>query len=404
MFNALPLAADLRRFRRDDRGAVAMMMGLGMIPLVIMAGAALDYSRASKERTVLAAALDAAGLAMAPQVRTLTPAQLQIKTQAYFDAVFRAQGGLGSPTVVIKTDVQRLTVSAESAVPATLMQIAGVHTIPVSSAAVVAYGVQKIEVALVLDNTGSMADANKMEELHKAASKFVDDLAAKARVPGEIKVSIVPFATQVRVDPSRAGESWLSAAPWGWNGCVADRDQPWDVNAASGAQHPAVNCAATTLQPIVGLSDVTRPGATTTLKSAIAAMYPGGATNFTIGLMWGMQTLTPGSPFPGADAIGSDTKKFIVALTDGTNTQNRWNGNGYQESPQVNDRTRAACANLKAAAAVTVYTIRVIDGNAELLRSCATTTSNYFEAADASQIQPAFKSILDAILRVRVTS
>jgi Flp pilus assembly protein TadG len=404
MFASRSLVANLRRLRRDDRGAVAMMMGLGMIPLMIMAGAAIDYTRATKERTALTTALDATGLAMAPLVRTLSATQLQSRSQAYFDAVFHAQGGVGSPTIVVKTDTQRLSVSAESSVPTTLMQIAGVRTIPVSSAAVIAYGVQKIEVALVLDNTGSMRDANKMEELHKAASKFIDDLSAKARVAGEIKVSIVPFATQVRVDPSRAGEGWLSSAPWGWNGCIADRDQPWDVNAAPGAQHPAVKCAASTLQPIVGLSDVTRPGATTMLKDAIAAMTPGGATNFTVGLMWGMQTLTPGSPFPGADAIGSDTKKFIVALTDGTNTQNRWDGNGYQESPQVNDRTRAACANLKSAGSATVYTIRVIDGNADLLRSCASNPSNYFEAADASQIQPAFKSILDSILRIRVTS
>lgn len=401
----MSLSSPFRTFRRADDGAVALMFGISVIPLVLMAGAAIDYSRASREKTAIGVALDATGLALAQDARTLTQAQLAARGQAYFEAVYYAQKGVGSPVLTVALDAatRRLTLSASSAVPTTLMKLAGVTQVPVASSSTVAFGTPKIEVALVLDNTGSMASLNKMVELQKAAKTFVDALAAKATMTGEIKVSIVPFATQVRVSPTRAGEGWLSAAPYAWNGCVADRDQPWDVTSAAGATHPAVNCAASSLRPIIGLTDVTATGATTTLKTAIDAMTAGGATNFTVGLVWGMQTLTQNSPFTGADAFGTDTRKFIVALTDGTNTQNRWDGNGMSESIPVNARTQAACANLKAANNVTVYTIRVINGNANLLRSCASSPANYYEAADAAQIQPAFQKILDSILRIRLT-
>jgi len=50
----------LRRFLKDSRAAVAPMFGFALIPLFGMVGAAIDYSVASKARTQLLAAADAA--------------------------------------------------------------------------------------------------------------------------------------------------------------------------------------------------------------------------------------------------------------------------------------------------------------------------------------------------------
>ena len=92
----------------------------------------------------------------------------------------------------------------------------------------------------------------------------------------------------------------------------------------------------------------------------------------------------------------------MILLTDGDNTKNRWDGNGSSPSPAVDDRTTLACNNIKTAG-VTIYTIRVMDGNAALLRNCATTPSMYYEVTAASQLSPIFKAIASEISQVRLT-
>ena len=418
------LASTLRRFRRSDDGAVAMIFGLSMIPMLMVAGAAVDYARAAREKAVLGAAIDATGLALAQDARRLDLAALKIKGQAYFDAVHKAQGGVGSPELDVRVNVatQRLTISAAAPVPTSLMQLAGVSQLSVSSAATVAYGTPKIEVALVLDNTGSMSRSGKMAALQAAATDFVNQLAAKATTAGEIKVGVVPFATQVRLDPARASlipagatsvdptrAPWLSFAsvsPTAWtaSACISDRPYAgdFDVSPRAGALYPAKPCQFANLSTMIGLSDVRDAASAQQLRDAIAAMRPDGNTNLTVGLSWGQWALTPGNPLAAAaPASDPDVQKFLVLLTDGDNT-----ANGFGMTPaQIDDRTRLACAAAKAPGQrTTVYTIRVIDGNIGLLRDCASSPDKYYEAADASQIQPAFKKILDSILRIRLAS
>ncbi|QLP96984.1 MAG: hypothetical protein HZY79_05665 [Rhodoblastus sp.] len=417
------LASAFRSFRRADDGAVAMIFGLSMIPMMVAAGAAVDYARAAREKAVIGAAVDATSLALAQDARRLDLASLKLKGQSYFDAVHHAQGGVGSPTIDLRVDAaaQRLTVSAAAAVPTTLMKLAGVTQLSVGSAATVAYGTPKIEVALVLDNTGSMSRSGKMAALQAAATDFVNQLAAKSTTAGEIKVGVIPFATQVRLDPARAGlipagatsvdparAPWLSFAgvtPSNWTGsaCVSDRPYvgDFDVDARADALYPAKPCQFGKLSTMIGLTDVNDP-ASAKLRDAIGAMRPEGNTNLTIGLSWGQWALTPGNPLAAAaPASNPDVQKFLVLLTDGDNT-----ANGFGMAPaQIDDRTRLACAAAKAPAArTTVYTIRVIDGNVGLLRECASSPDKYYEAADASQIQPAFQKILDSILRIRLAS
>lgn len=51
-----------RNIAQDESGAVAMIFGLAVIPIVFLAGAAIDYSVASSNRSSLQAALDRAAL------------------------------------------------------------------------------------------------------------------------------------------------------------------------------------------------------------------------------------------------------------------------------------------------------------------------------------------------------
>jgi len=61
-----------------------------------------------------------------------------------------------------------------------------------------------------------------------------------------------------------------------------------------------------------------------------------------------------------------------------------------------------ACTNAKAAA-IEIYTVRVINGNASLLQGCATTPSMYFDVSAASQLDSVFSSIAQNLANLRIS-
>ena len=160
-----------------------------------------------------------------------------------------------------------------------------------------------------------------------------------------------------------------------------DRDQNNDVNAtprpATAAAtkyraHQASNCP-TAMMPLS--TDWTA------LNAKIDAMTPTGNTNVTIGLQMAWQTLSPVAPF-NAPAPAPDLDKVIILLTDGENTQNRWTSS----TSSIDARTEKVCDNVKAAN-IKLYTVRVIDGNATLLKNCATKPDMYLRRAAGDPAQ-----------------
>jgi hypothetical protein len=284
---------------------------------------------------------------------------------------------------------------------------------------------KKLELALALDNTGSMSYSGKMTALKQAAHNLLTTLKNAATNPGDILVSIVPFATDVNVGPSNSGASWVSWDDWEnrngscsssyyktqssctdagktwtvadhatWNGCVYDRDQNFDVQAdapvAASTLFPAHQASACPTQMLPLTEDWDA------LNAKIDAMSPAGNTNITIGLAWGWQTLADNAPL-NAPPPADDLEKVIVMLTDGDNTQNRWTSS----SSSINARTQKACDNIKAAG-IKVYTVRVVNGNESLLQSCATKPSMYYNVSAASQLNGVFTSIADNLEKLRV--
>jgi hypothetical protein len=50
-----------------------------------------------------------------------------------------------------------------------------------------------------------------------------------------------------------------------------------------------------------------------------------------------------------------------------------------------------------------VSTVRVIEGNASLLKACATSPAYYLEVQQASQLNAVFKSIADSLATMRIS-
>ena len=197
--------------------------------------------------------------------------------------------------------------------------------------------------------------------------------------------------------------TWTVNATSTWGGCVMDRTQDYDTNVTSpsgSSLYPAANddnC------PVAGM--MTLGYNWTTLSSEIDAMVANGSTNQTIGLQHGWATLTTGSPYS-APTLPPNTTQYIILVSDGLNTQDRWYGDGSNESTSVNTRMSAACTNAKNAGIV-IYTIFVdlngTQGNSSVLQSCATDSSKYFDLTTSGAIVTTFNQIAQQITAVRVS-
>jgi hypothetical protein len=144
----------------------------------------------------------------------------------------------------------------------------------------------------------------------------------------------------------------------------------------------------------------------TALNSRVDSMDANGSTNQTIGLAWAWQSLTA-SPFtvPAKDPnyVYSDV---IILLSDGLNTQNRWDGNGSSVSTAVDSRMALVCTNAKAAG-MQIWTIHVnTDGDptSTILRDCASSTDKFYTVTSSGQIASVFNQIGTNLSKLRISN
>lgn len=303
------------------------------------------------------------------------------------------------------------------------MGLVGIKTLDVAATSQVMRHGKKLEVVLVLDNTGSMNQEGRMTVLKAAAKDLIDTVSKSALSPGDVRIAIVPFTTDVNVGVSNKDANWLkwtwelptqtctttgsgknktttctqdfrTVSKNSWKGCVVDRDENYDVSisapvTANSATHFPANqndiynnqCS---LRPIVQFSTDW-----TMLKSEVDNMVAGGATNTTIGFVWGWQMLTHGALLSNAAAPDPNKlEKVMVYLTDGINTYDRGgigSCNGSAHCPRVDARTELVCNGIRNAG-ITVYTVRLVQGNATLLRNCATNPNTYFMRVESLSV------------------
>src|ERR1044072_5745340 len=76
------------RFFADQRGGVAPIFALGLVPMMGLAGAAIDYSRANAARSAMQANLDASALMVAKDAQIIPPAHASPVATNSFNASF----------------------------------------------------------------------------------------------------------------------------------------------------------------------------------------------------------------------------------------------------------------------------------------------------------------------------
>ncbi len=167
------------RLRDDERGAIAVQFALLLIPIAILTFGLIDLSRVSVQKRQLQDALDAATL-MAARSTATNNGDLDTIGDAALDAEMAGLGvpltranstfSLGPNNTVVGS-IQNVTIRP------IISDLWSTGDSNVAAGAIVMRSVNKLEVALVLDNTGSMGSTlgsgtKKINALIDASSRW----------------------------------------------------------------------------------------------------------------------------------------------------------------------------------------------------------------------------------------
>jgi Flp pilus assembly protein TadG len=364
-----------RRLRRREDGNVFIMFALAAFTIIPAMGMAIDAVRMYTVKVQLGAALDAAGLAVASSTN-LTAAQQQARLNKYFYGNFPTNIGvatsLNMKTDATNADAYDLTATAK--VQPFIMQLVGFGAVNVAVSAQVTKEPTGLEVAFVLDNTGSMysvpsgATSDNITALKNDTVDVINILFGAQTTNNKLKMSIVPFVTAVNVGSlgstsgflasgsMPAGISYSATDATQWKGCVEEPDPPYDEVDTTplgkwkpywwpsdyGGAEPLlnpwtstdINVIANSNDPLLSHSPNLSCGTPLTrltsdkqtLLNAANAMtaWDRSGTMIHVGAAWGWRTISPDSVFTG-DALAYNTpswKKAIIIESDGTNNFN----------------------------------------------------------------------------------
>lgn len=433
----------IRAYAGATRGSVLMVWAFAMVVVIGAAGAAVDYTRAVNMRGQLAHALDASAIAGARLLSSSAVSEATVRKTVvdYYQATMTNAGyadmKLPDPDVLVDPKEGTLTVTSTFPVKTVFITVLGVDSIDVGTVAQVNYSRYNVELALVLDVTGSMK--SHMASLRSAAQSVVDILMPEGTKESEskVRISLVPYSQGVNL-----GEyaSKVSNGFAGTQNCVTERvgdqqytDATYDYD---GENSEFFGGGSNGCTPTPQMEPLTAKR--NKLTSAISKLDDGGYTAGQTGIAWGWYTLSPKwtnlwpkDSDPG-DYDEQKLLKFAILMTDGDfntyyereiKTGNcqwkllrdpwRWEKvcdksvewkeererEGY--SNESSKRARKICDAMNDTT-ITVFSIYFGSDNssagAKVMQDCASDKNqHYFQASNSAELIAAFQTIASKI-------
>ncbi len=441
------LKKGLNTFRNDRRGSFGVVAAVACPMLMLAMGFGVNLGQLYNVKSNLRASLDAAITSTARDITTGTikPEDAEARVKDWLDANGDPDISGSSDIVLTNFKIDQLakTVEADAYVDVDLFfPVFGMpdsKRVWTESGAL--YSDKKIEVALMLDITGSMAKdtkkkTDKIGDLKKAATNAVDTLLGKQDPKdARIRVAIVPYSEAVNVgsalskyvyqetgyttaDPPLYSDVTPVSMGSKVDNCTTERKGTYQFSTANPKAGGMINryyklaaCPPSEIMPLTSNLDA--------LKTSIGKFTAVGRTAGHIGIQWTRYLLSsnwadylPASAKP----LPYDEKKvakIAILMTDGEfNTAYADVGKGsdvYNQASKSGSKAKKHCDQM-AADKIEVFTIGFMlteDTAKDVMKYCASPdkagVKHYYEAADGTALDLALQSIVGNIERLAIT-
>jgi Flp pilus assembly protein TadG len=431
-------------FARNSNGSISIIFGLSCVLLVGILGLAVDTSRYYNYQSEMQQALDAAALAGAKMLPddTLSDEDIRNRVNLFFYETM-ANAGIKvrtqeAPFITIDRTNNSVEVAGKAYLPTTFSRMfTPSDTVILTLTSKVVFDMKKVELAMVLDITGSMNSSNKLADLKVAGKDIIDELYAGSLSENGVRIAIAPYSASVNAGgladdvtnipaTTTCTRSWYGGsvcrdtAGVDIDSCVVERqgsEALTDAAPVGANKLPNVptlpygnySCPAATVIPLMGKSQKDQ------LKTTLDGYLASGWTAPQIGAAWGWYLLSPEwSSVLGASApapYGDDTvEKSMIIMTDGIFNTSYLTGGSTPAATQANEsyaQFDALCDGIKGKN-IKIFSVAFgtgVDARAEAaLQKCASEPSNYFDATTGADLKAAFKEIAKKLNTLRVAS
>lgn len=226
-----------RGLRRNESGGVAILFGLLVVPLMFMGGFALDYTRGSSVKFQLQFAADAAALAARGSGEDAEQAA-RSAAEAFAKANAAKLNGAKITKIKLTPSDDGMRVDISALMPASISKALGIENMELHASSTAVRASADVEIALVLDNTGSMAGS--MDELKAGARDLVAAVFGASSNPTKVKMAVVPYVGTVNIGNGPAQRAWMDLNGDGsWHGHgIEGMSFGYEIGCASGGGAP----------------------------------------------------------------------------------------------------------------------------------------------------------------------
>lgn len=460
MENAMGVATSLARltarFLRHQRGNFGMIAAIIAPVLLLAVGYGVNSAQVALTRSNLLAALDAAVTSTARDLTTgtITEKDAPKVVEAFLIANglrgFAEEGRLTLDSLAI--DRLEGTVTAQASVELdvafALFGAANRQKVTAGSAAI--YSAKKVEVAMMLDLTGSMkksGSTDKLGDLQRAARSAVTTLLGK-QDPDKprVRIALIPYANSVNVG-SLAPQSVYVEQKVGDRGKVVSNVDPKNVTTNNRPDNCATERVGARSFEDVGpevqmvnrdffLTDfsngnaghgksVVCPSATlvpltadrTKLNNTINAFVADGGTGGHMGIQWAWYMLSDkwknvvGAAAAPGPYKEQDIAKYAILMTDGefnlgflgaTTAKGAY---GTAAANRSIPHAKRLCEEMRKAG-IEIFTVGFYLPNAaarDVMSSCASSPRYFFDTANGNELNAAFVAIARNIEKLALT-
>lgn len=329
-------------FARDDSGTMSVFSIFMFLALVTVSAIGIDLMYNELRRVKLQDTLDRAVLAAANLDQELPAAEV---VADYF-AKAGLEGDLLSTSVDEGDTYRTVSATALRRSEPILSHLLGVEELSAGASGTAEERVNKVEVSLVLDISGSMANNSKLANLKVAANQFIDTLITPENAD-RVSINLIPYSEHVNAGPEllravntnsvHSFSHCVEFATAEYGSVPIDttlaheqaQHYQWNYYGYSNVQNPI--CPDEVYERITPFSQNA-----TTLKAQINQLQPRAGTSIFLGMKWAAAMLDPSfntvttqlvssgnvetvfSDRPVAYSDG-ETTKIVVLMTDGKN-------------------------------------------------------------------------------------